>query len=108
MKVDQQGRTNEFPLEQVVSQHIGNMPFLWLDVPDRQSRGLVERNSIGLLSHRSGGVDLASPQWLGRSADNSKVRTSGLWNVNHVDDGYDPSYLNFLSQLIHQDHLHGD
>lgn len=101
VKVDQQGRHSEYLVEHAVSQLIGEMPFLWLDVPDRQNRGLVERNSIGLLSHRSGGVDPASPDWLGLSADNIKVRTSGLWNVNHVADRYDPLFLEALGRLIY-------
>jgi hypothetical protein len=100
-KVDPLGRSQEHLLERAVSEHIGDLPFLWLDVPDRHSRGLVERNSIGLLSLRSGGVDLVSPNWLGLNADNSKVGTSGLWNVNHVDDGYDPNFLKVFASLIH-------
>ena len=38
---------DEYPLEQVVTQQIGDMPFLWLAMPDRVERGLVERNTIG-------------------------------------------------------------
>lgn len=98
--VDNWTKQNEYPLEQAVSQHIGAMPFLWLEVADRQSRGLIERNTIGLLSIRSGGLDQASPEWLGLTADSEKVRASALWNVNHVDDTYDPVYLDTFSQLI--------
>lgn len=93
-------RQAEYPLEQAVTRHIGGMPFLWLAVSDRVERGLIERNSIGLLSRRSGGVDPASPQWLGLNADNKKVCTSGLWNVNHVEDEYDPLFLDTLSYLL--------
>ena len=42
------------------------------------------------------GVDPASPQWLGLTSDNEKVRTSALWNVNHVGDAYDPTFLDTL------------
>lgn len=98
--MDHSAKQNEYPLEQAVSKHIGEMPFLWLAVPDRQDRGLIERNTIGLLSLRSGGLDQASPEWLGLTADNEKVSTSALWNVNHVDDTYDPAYLDTFSQLI--------
>lgn len=93
-------RQAEHSLEQAVTQHIGAMPFLWLAVPDRVDRAAIERNTIGLLSCRSGGQDLASSIWLGLSADNEKVRTSALWNVNHVDDGYDPKYLETMSDLV--------
>ena len=61
---------------------------------------MIERNTIALLSRRSGGVDPASSQWLGLTADNEKVRTSALWNVNHVDDAHDPTSLDTLEQLI--------
>lgn len=93
-------RQDEYPLEQAVTQQIGDMPFLWLAVSDRADRGLIERNTIGLLSRRSGGLDPASPQWLGAKADSEKVRSSALWNVNHVEDGYDPLYLETFSQLV--------
>ena len=76
------------------------MPFLWLQVSDRRQRGVLERNSIGLLSHRQGGVDQPSPQWLGHYANSEKVRSSGLWNVNHVDDRYDLTFLQIVDQLI--------
>jgi hypothetical protein len=46
------------------------------------------------------GVDPASPQWLDLTADNEKVRTSALWNVNHFDDAYNPTFLDTLEQLI--------
>jgi hypothetical protein len=43
-------------LERDVSWHIGSMTFLWLAVPSRpdgsSDRGLIERNSIALLSCR--------------------------------------------------------
>lgn len=97
---DPTARQAENPLEYDVSQHIGDMPLLWLAVPDRADRGLIERNTIALLSRRSGGVDPASPHWLGLAADSEKVRTSALWNVNHVDDVYDPRYLDTLEELV--------
>ena len=97
---DRAARQAEYPLEQAVTRHIGEMPFLWLAVPDRVERGLIERNSIGLLSRRSGGIDPASTRWLGLNADNEKVRTSSLWNVNHVEDPYDPLFLDTFDRLV--------
>ena len=76
------------------------MPFLWLSVLERGGRRVIERNSIALLSNRRGGVDPASPQWLGLAADSEKVRTSALWNVHCVDEAYDPNYLATLKQLV--------
>jgi len=48
-------REKEKPLEKLVSRTIGQMPFLWLDVPDppgpESLRGYIERNAIALLSN---------------------------------------------------------
>ncbi|GLW31976.1 hypothetical protein [Actinoplanes regularis] len=93
-------RAVEYPLERAVSARLVAMPLLWLPVPAAADRGRVERNSIALLSHRTGGIDSPSPQWLGRHAAAERVRTSGLWNVNHVDEAYDPAYLDLFAQLV--------
>jgi hypothetical protein len=93
-------REAEHPLERAVSEHIGAMPLLWLPVLDREGRGMVERLSIALLSVRTGGRDMPSAGWLGRFAEAEKIRSSGLWNVNHVDDRYDPGDIDELARLI--------
>jgi len=98
-------RDIEYPLERAVSQHIGRMPFLWLavlDAPGRDSRrGYLEANAIGLLSNCDrDSIDPPSPKWLGRWAHSPRVRESGLWNVNHVDQGYDPAFLDLLERYV--------
>ncbi len=98
-------KDNERGLEQAVSEVIRRMPFLSLaidDAPGRDSlRGYIERNSIALLSNfRRNEVDPASADWLGRSCNREKVRESGLWNSNHVDEQYDPRFLDVLEKLI--------
>ncbi len=97
---NREAQNEEYVLEQAVTRHIGEMPFLWLSVPERRDRQVIERNSIGLLSRRKGGVDPASPQWLGLAAESEKIRTAALWNVHCVDEQYDPNYLDTLKQLI--------
>jgi hypothetical protein len=97
--------SNEAALEIEVSQYIGAMPFLWLDVDgpggDDNQRGYIERNSIALLSNfQCVPTDAASPHWLGRYSDREKVRRSGLWNSNHVDEAYEPGFLEVLCQLV--------
>ena len=93
----------EDALEREVSRHIGSMPFLWLAVPTRSDgssdRGCIERNSIALLSCLTGGPDKPSTSWLGHHASSSKVRQSGLWNSDHVDEHYDPGFLHLLAEL---------
>lgn len=89
----------EAEVEVEVSRRIGTMPLLWLDVPEREDRIVIERDSIGLLSCRTGGTGIPSPDWLGRHALASKVRESGLWNVDHIDAVYDPSFLTRFAEL---------
>lgn len=88
-----------------VSDYIGNMPFLWLtidDLPGPDSlRGYIERNAIGILSNfNQEFVDPPSNTWLGRDSGRERVRQSGLWNNNHVDEGYDASFLEQLERLV--------
>jgi hypothetical protein len=83
------------------------MPFLWLEVDDPPGpaslRGYLERNSIALLSNLGKPhLDPPSPGWRGRSCDRGKalVRDSGLWNQRHVDEAYDPAFLDVLARLV--------
>lgn len=91
-------------LEVDVSRVIREMPFLWLSVPTRpdgsSDRGLLERNTIALLSTFAGGGEATSPTWLGRHALAPKVRESSLWNVNHVDDAFEPRVLELLHSYV--------
>lgn len=98
-------REAEQPLEKLVSETIGCMPFLWLKIDDAPGpdslRGYIERNAIALLSN-SGKTPLDPPsqEWLGRQCDRKRVRDSGLWNQNHVDESYDCAFLDELSSLV--------
>lgn len=94
-------RQREIALERTVSSYIRAMPLLWLDVPDRQDRAQLERSIIALLSnlHRPP-IDPATPSWLGRSARSEAIRTSGLWNVQHVDIPPDPAPLHRFEHLV--------
>src|SRR4051812_17271555 len=86
-------KAGEDGLERAVSSYIGALPFLWVAVDDPPSsaseRGVIEAGSIGLLSNLGvPAIDAPSSSWLGHSADRVAVRDSGLWNVNHVQGGY--------------------
>lgn len=85
-------RAAEAALERQVSTVIGSMPFTWLAVPTAESRGWLERNAIGLLARSR-----PSPDWSGRHASHEAVRTSGLWNVNHINVRYDDGFVDRLS-----------
>lgn len=100
-------RGHERTLEKAVSTAIGKMPFLWISVDDRPGpdslRGYLERNSIALLSnYLKDPLDPPSPAWLGHHCRNEEVRASGLWNANHVNDSYDPNFLDTLRDLVQQ------
>lgn len=102
-----QVKLEELPLEKRVSQTIGAMPFLWLEIDDPPGpaslRGYIERNSIALLSNfNRAPLDAPSPGWLGHACSRERVRLSGLWNINHVDDRYDPAFLDTLDRLVRE------
>jgi hypothetical protein len=64
-------------------------------------RGKIERNAIALLSNfNNPPLDPPSLHWLGRHCDRDRVRDSGLWNQNHVDESYDPVFLDNVERLV--------
>jgi len=100
-------RDKEHPFEVEVSKTISRMPFLWLAVEDEAGptslRGFIERNVIALLSNYSAGtnpIDPPSSMWLGKFTKHAAIEHSGLWNVNHVMENYNPSMLMVLEKLI--------
>ena len=103
-------RQEEKPLERAVSQYIRFMPFLWLAVGDdpglQSKRGVIERNTISLLSNYFSNhnpqehIDPPSDSWLGNFAKSDDIKQSGLWNVNHVRECYDPIFLDLLESYI--------
>jgi hypothetical protein len=102
---DRDIRGAESQVEQAVSTYIRAMPFLWVEADDEPGsssiRRVIERNSIALLSRNNPTGNMADPpsgQWLGRYARSEAVRRSGLWNVSHTEDEYDPGFLEPLSE----------
>ncbi|WP_264783147.1 hypothetical protein [Haladaptatus sp. T7] len=100
-------RLEELEMEQQVSGYIRELPFLWLNVDDEPSadsqRAYIERNTIALLSnYQQDPIDSRSDDWLGKYSRSEKIRQSGLWNVNHVDETYDPSFLDTFEEYIQE------
>lgn len=98
-------KSEEEGLEELVSNYIGEMPFLWLDIPDTPDpasrRGYIEENSIALLScFRAPTIDSPSPDWVGRYSDRERVVLSGLWNNHHVEKVWDAEFLDEMESWI--------
>jgi hypothetical protein len=94
-------RAGEVELERAVSRYIRSMPLLWLDVPDRHDRRVIEQDLIALLSNADRpSRDAPSEAWLGRHAAHPAIRRSGLWNVHHVDARFDGLGLNRFVELV--------
>lgn len=100
-------RLSELKMEQRVSDYLRDLPFLWVDVDDKPSadsqRAYIERNTIALLSnYQRDAIDPRSDDWLGTDSRSGKITESGLWNVNHVDEEYDPTFLTHLEEYVNE------
>lgn len=97
-------RMAELHLEQRVSEYIGNLEIICVHVTDPPGpdsfRGYFERQCIALLSgFNEPAIDPASKNWLGLASGRERVRHSGIWNNRHVDETYDPKFLDHLRNL---------
>jgi len=97
-------RSEEQAAERMVSGCIRSMPVLCLGVPNRpdgtSDRGVIESFAIALLSMATGGADKPSSGWLGLHANSPAVARSGLWNVRHVEEAYDPAVLEVMAAHV--------
>ena len=98
-------RDEEYMLERRVSAHIREQPFLWVDLDDEPSadsdRAVLEQNAIALLSNvETRAVDPRADCWLGRQSPRREIRDAGLWNVNHVAEPADPSFLDLFETAV--------
>lgn len=104
-------KRGEHALEVATSEYVRSMPFLWIGVRDApgpgSDRGLLERNSIAMLSNCSRPpLDAPSERWLGFCCGRERVCESGLWNSNHVEDAYDPRFLDLLERYAGESGRH--
>jgi hypothetical protein len=97
-------RASEREIEEEVSHIVSEMRLTCLRVNDDSSpdsdRAYLERNLISLLSGPDGPIDLASRSWLGKWSDRPAIHDSGLWNVNHVREEFDPVSLEVMGQYV--------
>jgi len=80
------------------------MRLLVLPISDTSSstsdRAYVEQSSIALLASKGSVLDPPSPTWLGRASSAPSVRSSGLWNVNHVDQSVHPDFVEAWLKIL--------
>jgi hypothetical protein len=98
-------RLDELEMERRVSEYIRDLPFLWIAVDDEpgpeSDRAYIERNAIALASnYQKDSIDPRNDDWLGGHSPSREIRQSGLWNVNHVDEEYDPTFLDRLEAAV--------
>lgn len=97
-------RAAEHDLELQVSEYLGKMTLLWVAIDDQPGpfshRAAIERNTIALLSVFQHPLDPPSSDWLGHYSDRDAVRQSGLWNVNHTLDAYEPGFLYLFTRYV--------
>ena len=91
--------------DQLVTDYIGKMPFLWVNVSDEpgpsSQRAFIEKNSIALLSDYDDlGVDKQSMNWLGQHSNKENVRKSGMWNSDYVARKHSSVFLDVLERRI--------
>jgi hypothetical protein len=98
-------RLDELEMERRVSEHIRELPFLWVDVADEpgpeSDRAYIERNAIALVSNfGKESIDPRDEGWLGHYSPVTDIKRSGQWNINHIEEEYDPEFLQTLEQYI--------
>jgi hypothetical protein len=98
-------RDEEYILERRVSTYVREQPFLWVNLDDEPSadsdRAYLERNVIALVSNFGGQtIDSRADGWLGRYSRSREIRESGLWNVNHVEENYEPRCLELFEKAL--------
>lgn len=100
-------RLEELEMERRVSEYIRELSFLWVDVDDEPSpnsdRAYIERNAIALVSnYGKKSIDPRREEWLGHHSPVTDIEQSGLWNINHIEEDYQPDFLETLEGYINR------
>jgi hypothetical protein len=100
-------RLEELEMERRVSDYIRDLPFLWVAIDDEpgpdSDRAYIEQNAIALVSnYEKTPIDARESDWTGRFSSSEEIQESGLWNVNHVEERYDPGFLSHLEEYVEQ------
>ncbi len=93
-------REKEKTIEHLVSEYIGQLGVIVLDVDDLPSatsaRAFIEKNSIALLSSINSSFNFSALDWMGNYSPRSEIINSGLWNINYINSYYDDAFLEKL------------
>ncbi|MBA7467548.1 hypothetical protein ES707_02769 [subsurface metagenome] len=94
----------EMKLEEKVSEVIGKMRILWLNIPDepgpQSDRAFIERNAIGTLSREYLVAGHRHSSWLGNFSPNINIPLSGLWNLNHLNEQPHEAFAEIFSTYV--------
>lgn len=97
-------REKEHFLEKLVSEYIGQLGIIVLDVDDppsaTSSRAYIEKNSIALLSSLNSSFNFSTINWLGNFSPRNEIIDSCLWNINYICSDYDPNFIQTLEHYI--------
>lgn len=102
---DRDLRLEELEMERRVSDYIRDLPFLWVAIDDEpgpdSDRAYIEQNAIALVSnYNKTPIDARDNSWIGRHSPSQEIQESGLWNVNHVEERYNPEFLSRLEKYV--------
>lgn len=90
-------REKERVVEQLVSEYLGQLGVIVLDVDDLPSatsaRAYVEKNAIALLSSNNSSFNFSTCDWLGGYSPRNEIKSSCLWNINYINSEYDSNFL---------------
>lgn len=49
---------------------------------------------------RKDALDRRDDSWLGKDSPRRKISDSGIWNINHVEEDYDPAFLDRVAEAV--------
>lgn len=97
-------RLRERDMEKAVSEYIGRMSLLWIDIADAagpdSDRAFLEQNLIASLSHGGHPIDPPSQTWLGLHSPRAAIRKSGMWNIDYVEQRCHPRFLEVFERYV--------
>ena len=65
-------------------------------------RAVIKANTIAMVSHHRRSGAPSDLDWLGYHSPQRAVYQSGLWNVRHVADEFDPTALDLLAEYVEE------